>query len=393
METNWGRLFNQFKSTGFFIISASRKENSPEVNKRKTLKLKKELEDKCFRPITVHGGWIEDEGLDTEKFVNETSFFVPLFFGNKQFSASQYDIKSTHIFYKWIFELGRKYEQESVLYCPPNGKPRYVQTTEKDYGEGPIKAGTHFERFNRVNHNQKDAKYYTDLVNPKYQGGYNHETGKFMKSPKRITFESIESSFKRVMKFTEENNSGYIPAKFVFNEPYILDTESSEYAWDYESMLDFLNNSSPEFTDNIEDYKDLEDYDNLKDWWDAHYDRKGMAMTCEYHSSLKDDVIDCINEYNGSREVINGDNPKIGNILDWGEENGYCWIDVDASDWVGEEYIDELEDELLYNLRSAPVYGVSYGEKNEEGYKTGFNEDSGIFTFCWKTDALKTGAL
>lgn len=498
METNWGRLFNQFRPTGFFIISASRKENSPEVNKRKTLKLKKELEDKCFRPIAVHGGWVEDEGLDTEKFVNETSFFVPLFFGNKQFSASQYDVKSTHIFYKWIFELGRRYEQESVLYCPPNGKPRYVQTTEKDYGEGPIKAGTHFDRFNRVNHNQKDAKYYTDLVNPKYQGGYNQETGKFMKSPKRITFESLENSFKRVMKLTEDSridpsmkvgnskfyypaerknslsrytfekpsgtvylkvlkyivdnpgckrnealeaaglrpdthqglfqnmsneeffrittkgeyfptkkgidfvkkhfnkkdyNSGYKPAQFVFDEPYILDTESFEYAWDYESMLDFLNNSSPEFTDNIEDYKDLEDYDNLKDWWDAHYDKKGMAMTSEYHSSLRNDVKDCIDGYNASRKVKNGEYPKIGNIATYGEENGFCWINVDASDWSGEENIDELEDELLYNLRSAPAYGVSYGEENEEDYKTGFDEDSGIFSFCWKTDILKAGAL
>lgn len=392
-ETNWGRLFNQFRSAGFFIISASRKENPPEVNKRKTLKLKQELEDKCFRPIAVHGGWIEDEGLDTEKFVNETSFFVPLFFGNKQFSANKYDLKSTHIFYKWMFELGRKYEQESVLYCPPNGKPRYVQTTEKDYGEGPIKAGTHFERFNKVNHNQKDAKYYTDLVNPKYQGGYNQETGKFMKSPKRITFESIESSFKRVMKLTEENKKGYKPAKFVFNEPYILDTESSEYAWDYESMLDFLNNSSPEFTEHIEDYKDLEDYSNLKDWWDAHYDRKGMAMTCEYHSSLKDDVKECINEYNASKKVKNEDLPKIGDILDCGEENGYCWITVDASDWPGEYYVDDLEDELLYYLSSAPLYGISYGGEYEEDYKTGFNEDSGTFLFCWKTDALKAGAL
>ncbi len=497
-ETNWGRLLRQFKPTGYFIISANRKENTPEENERKTLELKKELEDKCFRPILVHGGWIEDEGLDTEKEVSETSFFVPLFFGNKRFSASQFDAKSTHIFYKWVYDLGKKYKQESILYCPPNGKPRYIQTTEKNYGDGPVKPGTHFDRFNKVIHNQKHAQYYTDLVNPKYQGGYNQETGKFMKSPKRITFESIENSFDRVMKLSEESridpsmkvgntnfyypadsknsisrydfskpkgtaylkvlkyivdhpgckrnealtaaglkadthqglfqsmsnerffrittkgeyfptqkgvdfvkehynakdyNSGYKPAQFVFDEPYILDTESFEYAWDYESMIDFLNNSSPEFTDNLEDYKDLEDYDNLKDWWDAHYDKKGMAMTSEYHSSLKDDVKDCINEYNGSREVRNGEYPKIGNITTWGEENGYCWVNVDASDWIGEEYIDELEDELLYNLRSAPVCGVSYGEENEEGYKTGFDEDSGTFSFCWKTDALKTGAL
>lgn len=497
-ETNWHRLFTQFKPTGFFIISANRKENSPEINKRKTLSLKKDLEDKCLRPIIVHGGWIEDEGLPTEKSVSEVSFFVPLFFGNKQFSASQYDAKSTHIFFKWIYDLGKKYEQESVLFCPPNGKPRYIQTTEKDYGEGPIKAGTHFDRFNRVAHNQKDAKYYTDLVNPKYQGGYNHETGKFMKSPKRMTFESIENSFDRVMKLSEESridpsmkvgntnfyypadsknsisrydfskpkgtaylkvlkyivdhpgckrnealeaaglkpdthqglfqsmsnerffrittkgeyfptqkgvdfvkehysakdyNSGYKPAKFVFNEPYIFDTETRE-AWDYESELDFLNNSSPEFTDNIEDYKDLEDYDNLKDWWDAHYDKKGMAMTCEYHKSLKQDAQDCVNEYNDCREVRNGDYPKLGEMGTWGEENGYCWVNFDASNWVGEseDDIDEFVDLLLYCYRGADLNGVNWNYSNKP-YATGYLDDSGTFSFCWKTDALKTGAL
>lgn len=376
LETNWNRLLRQFKPTGYFIISANRKENTPEENKKKTLELKKELEDKGFKPITVHGGWIEDEGLDTEREVAETSFFVPLFFGNKAFSASQFDATSTHIFYKWVFDLGKKYKQESILYCPPNGKPRYVQTTEKNYGDGPVKPGTHFDRFNKVIHNQKNAPYYTDLVNPKHQGGYNHETGKFMKSPRRITFESLENSFRRVMKLAENRKS------FTFDEPYILDTENSEYAWDYESMLDFLNNSAPEFFENLEEYKDLEDFGNLKDWWDAHYDKKGMAATFEYHSSLKDDVEDCINRYNSSKKVRNGENPKIGNITTWGENNKYCWINVDASEWIGAEYIDELEDELFYNLKSAPVYGL-----------TGFDEDSGTFTFCWKTDALKTGAL
>lgn len=147
-------------------------------------------------------------------------------------------------------------------------------------------------------------------------------------------------------------------------------------------MLDFLNNSAPEFFENLEEYKDLEDFGNLKDWWDAHYDKKGMAATFEYHSSLKDDVEDCINRYNSSRKVRNGENPKIGNITTWGENNRYCWINVDASEWIGAEYIDEFEDELFYNLNSAQICGL-----------TGFDEDSGIFTFCWKTDALKTGAL
>lgn len=343
METNWGRLFNQFKSTGFFIISASRKENSPEVNKRKTLKLKKELEDKCFRPITVHGGWIEDEGLDTEKFVNETSFFVPLFFGNKQFSASQYDTKATHIFYKWMFELGRKYEQESVLYCPPNGKPRYIQTTEKDYGEGPIKAGTHFDRFNKVNHNQKDAKYYTDLVNPKYQGGYNQETGKFMKSPKRITFESLENSFKRIMESIDS-------AQSILETPYILNSESKEDAWDYDNMLHSMKEHDDAWVD-MEDYFDLKEIGNLEEWWLKHYDRKGLAFSLEFHKSILDDYQKMRVNYNNSTEHYNRTPIKNikqfnSNMIEVTPDLSEGWLESDDKEEAKEIWAENIFYEL-----------------------------------------------
>lgn len=343
METNWGRLFNQFRPTGFFIISASRKENSPEVNKRKTLKLKKELEDKCFRPITVHGGWVEDEGLDTEKFVNETSFFVPLFFGNKQFSASQYDTKTTHIFYKWMFELGRKYEQESVLYCPPNGKPRYIQTTEKDYGEGPIKAGTHFDRFNRVNHNQKDAKYYTDLVNPKYQGGYNQETGKFMKAPKRITFESLENSFKRIMESIDS-------AQSILETPYILNSESKEDAWDYDNMLHSMKEHDDAWVD-MEDYFDLKEIGNLEEWWLKHYDRKGLAFSLEFHKSILDDYQKMRVNYNNSTEHYNRTPIKNikqfnSNMIEVTPDLSEGWLESDDKEEAKEIWAENIFYEL-----------------------------------------------
>ena len=297
LETNWNRLLRQFKSTGYFIISANRKENTPEENKKKTLELKKELEDKCFKPITVYGGWIEDEGLDTEREVAETSFFVPLFFGNKAFSASQFDATSTHIFYKWVFDLGKKYKQESILYCPPNGKPRYVQTTEKNYGDGPVKPGTHFDRFNKTIHNQKNAPYYTDLTNPKYQGGYNHETGKFMKSPRRITFESLENSFKRVMKLAE----GKSQHQNILETPYLLNKETKEEAWDYDSMLRSMKENYDAWVD-MEDYFDLEEIGNLEEWWLEHYDEKGLASSLEFHKSIINDYQKMKVDYNNSTE-------------------------------------------------------------------------------------------
>lgn len=297
LETNWNRLLRQFKSTGYFIISANRKENTPEENRKKTLELKKELEDKCFKPITVYGGWIEDEGLDTEREVAETSFFVPLFFGNKAFSASQFDATSTHIFYKWVFDLGKKYKQESILYCPPNGKPRYVQTTEKNYGDGPVKPGTHFDRFNKTIHNQKNAPYYTDLTNPKYQGGYNHETGKFMKSPRRITFESLENSFRRVMKLAE----GKSQHQNILETPYLLNKETKEEAWDYDNMLRSMKENYDAWV-GMEDYFDLEEIGNLEEWWLEHYDEKGLASSLEFHKSIINDYQKMKVDYNNSTE-------------------------------------------------------------------------------------------
>ena len=345
LETNWNRLLRQFKSTGYFIISANRKENTPEENKKKTLELKKELEDKGFKPITVYGGWIEDEGLDTEREVAETSFFVPLFFGNKAFSASQFDATSTHIFYKWVFDLGKKYKQESILYCPPNGKPRYVQTTEKNYGDGPVKPGTHFDRFNKTIHNQKNAPYYTDLTNPKYQGGYNHETGKFMKSPRRITFESLENSFKRVMKLAEDKNQ----RQNILETPYLLNKETKE-AWDYDNMLRSMKENYDAWVD-MEDYFDLEKIGNLEEWWLEHYDEKGLASSLEFHKSILDDYQKMRVDYNNTAEHYKRTPIKYikaynSNMIEIIPDLSEGWLESDDKEEAKETWADNIFYEL-----------------------------------------------
>jgi len=218
-ETSWHRLMKMFRPTGFCMISACRGEYDEKTNAKRTLALKKDLEDKCFKPIKVYGGWIENQGTDEEKSVGEETWFVPFFFGGKSWAASEYDMKSTSIFYKWCLELGAKYEQESILYCPPNGKPRYVQTTEKDYGDGPVKKGTHTLKFNTAKIGDNHSAYFTDLSNPKHQGGYNSETGKFSKAPRRVTFESIQNSFKRVLESSVDSEVGWGNTK-LYKVPY-----------------------------------------------------------------------------------------------------------------------------------------------------------------------------
>lgn len=216
-ETNWHRLLTMYKPTGFCMISACRGEYSDKENKARTFKLKKELENKGFWPILVSGGWIENAGTDEERPVGEATWFVPFFFGNRKFSASEYDQFSKSTFYKWCLELGSKYEQEAILYCPPNGKPRYVQTTVKDYGDGPVKKGTHTLKFDKEKIGDNKAEYFTDLSNPDKQGGYNSETGKFKKAPRRVTFESVidlNDSLKKVYEASIDHTIGFGNTKF-----------------------------------------------------------------------------------------------------------------------------------------------------------------------------------
>lgn len=370
METNWHRLMNQYKPTGFCMVSACRGEYSPAENKKRTAELKHDLENKGFWPIKVSGGWIENQGTEDEVAVGEDTWFVPFFFGNKNFSASQDDFFSTKTFFKWCRELGTKYEQESILYCPPNGKPRYVQTTEKDYGDGPVGIGTHTMKFDKEVIGDNDAPYFTDLSDPSKEGGYDPVEKRFKRAPRRVTFESIDFS-----KLYESAHG----TEDVLDEPYIFDSEGQEYAWDFESMKDNIHNSSPEFWDGMEEYTDIDEFDSLKDWWQAHYDEKGLAFTYTYHSSIIDDVNDMIDDYNKS--CIHYKHTPLKSIMRDDVENGEAVLVIAVDGPLIEEDKEYFEEEVLYHYRGVPV---------EEAY---YDVESGTFIMVWKSDCLKTGAL
>ncbi len=342
METNWHRLINKFQPTGFCIISACRDEESPAKNKENTFKLYKDLTDKCLKPIKCYGGWIENAGTEKEREVGEISFFVPFFFGSPSFSASEYDKKSTHLFFKWMFDLGVKYKQESILYCAPGGKPRYVQTTEKNYGEGPVKPGTHFDRFNGIKHNDRRATYFTDLKNPKNQNGYDPKTGKFSKSIKRFTFESLEKTFKKVMKLTEDVNQ----EQSILEIPYILNTEAKEEAWDYDNMLRSIKEHDDAWVD-MEDYFDLEEIGNLEEWWLKHYDEKGLAFSLEFHKSIINDYQKMRVAYNNSTEHYKRTPIKYikqfnSNMIEITPDLSEGWLESDDKEEAKEIWADNV---------------------------------------------------
>ena len=114
-----------------------------------------------------------------------------------------------------------------------------------------------------------------------------------MKSPRRITFESLENSFKRVMKLAE----GKSQHQNILETPYLLNKETKEEAWDYDNMLRSMKENYDAWAD-MEDYFDLEEIGNLEEWWLEHYDEKGLASSLEFHKSIINDYQKMKVDYN-----------------------------------------------------------------------------------------------
>lgn len=356
IETNWQRLLNMYKSTGFCIISACRNDASPSENRKNSAELKRELLNYGFQPIKVSGGWIENKGMPDEAAVGEDSLFVPFYFGSRNFAASKYDYTSTRIFLKKCLDLGTKYGQESILYCPPNGSPKYIQTSEVDYGDGPIKIGTTTARFNKEKIGDNKAAYFTDISNPRKEGGYDPIEKRFRKSPKRVTFESqgISKYFRSIYenrRFLESENN------FLDTE-YIQDEESTELCYDYDAVVRL----SSEYKDEWADFelKDINNFESLKEWWDANYDPKGLAFTFSYHESILKDVEDMIEAYN--KICIQYDRPLLSKSKDVLENEHSAKITISFDEPIELEDIDEESfiDDLLYFYKGAPVKTANY---------------------------------
>lgn len=177
----------------------------------------------------------------------------------------------------------------------------------------------------------------------------------------------------------------------VLHSPYIMDSEEESYIWDFDSMKDNIHNSSPEYWEGMEEYKDIDEYDSLAGWWKAHYDPKGLAMSYDYHDSIYNDVEEMIAKYN--KKCVNHYHTPLTEIIrdsvdtntDTNEEEAIIIIGVNGSlIEEGGQYCSSkevFEDEVLYNYNGAPV---------KEAY---YDEDSGTFIMVWDLDILKTGAL
>lgn len=109
------RFLTYHTNNGFAVVSACRKEYTPEQNKQRTKELENLIKQEGFVFKSVDGGFIEDKGKPTEKEVIEKSFII--------YNSNHKNDKANLL--KFALSVCRKYGQDSILYSEKGDKPRY----------------------------------------------------------------------------------------------------------------------------------------------------------------------------------------------------------------------------------------------------------------------------
>lgn len=143
-EKNLNRISKGHEKLGYAIISASRSELSEEENNKRAKELKDRLRQDGYSYISVYGGYKE---LGSDKASIEKSFVV------YPYNIVNHEELDFNKLKKDIIELGKTYDQDSVLICEPNGKPRYIA----------LKPGAYEDRFEYVDMNDTNNEFFTAI--------------------------------------------------------------------------------------------------------------------------------------------------------------------------------------------------------------------------------------
>ena len=126
-EANLNRISRGHSKDGYIVISAFFKDRTIEENNQKTKELKAALTTKGYSYVPVFGGY---RYMDTHKETMEKSFCVyPI---QRGWQRKPIDF---NVFKENMIKLGKKYEQNSILICPPNEKPRYLYLADMHEGK------------------------------------------------------------------------------------------------------------------------------------------------------------------------------------------------------------------------------------------------------------------
>lgn len=136
-ESSLSRLQGKVANFDTGAITAFRGERDMGTNKANNRKLKVFLMQKGYSVTPVKGSYIENFGSDNQREVSEPSFFVA-------------DHNRIGRLEKTLIELGRLFDQDSVLFVPQGGKDAYLIGTSQrsdawpDFGKREVVGSSKF---------------------------------------------------------------------------------------------------------------------------------------------------------------------------------------------------------------------------------------------------------
>ena len=174
-ETSYNKLLDYHLKNGFCILTAFRTENTSAENRELNRKLKADLRNRNLGFITVVGGYREIitkdnpnwdkadpiEGKDGLRSFSsmEESLLVPNYNTKTKEPFGDFEDLSEYIIF-----LGTKYDQDSVLISPPDGKAYYVITTDREGLSEGSKVGSIDMQFDKMGLAGIADTYFTSLT-------------------------------------------------------------------------------------------------------------------------------------------------------------------------------------------------------------------------------------
>lgn len=119
-ESSLSKILRKSEESRCAILTAFRGDVSKQEKRKRNSELAALISKKGLSYTQVQGNYVEVDKDGKETVVKELSFFVQ----NTNLTDAEFD--------KFIFRLGYKYEQDSVLIIPKGGKGAYLWGTSKN---------------------------------------------------------------------------------------------------------------------------------------------------------------------------------------------------------------------------------------------------------------------
>ena len=197
-EVNAKSLIDKHSKSGYVILSPCRgyfdfnlnpntdKEKLSSINNIRIRELIELIKESGFSYTPVYGGFIENQGEENEENVYERSFIIYPY--NKKGELMNFELLRD-----FAIEMGKRFNQDSVLIKEPNGNAKYVKQN------GDID----FEFGDNIEFNDLTQTYFTDL---------HKNTNKFKDMSKRTPtrFSFVESYINPAPQSLNESHSRWL---------------------------------------------------------------------------------------------------------------------------------------------------------------------------------------